>query len=183
MAVTFDTDLFVQLQAGIDHQYHSHRERMSMNQPLMPYQDKQRIGDAIVQQTGLFSEASYALTDTTKLMGGIRIDWWQADDLRATSTTSGATRSDALTSAFLRSEIHFDNHQWYVGIGRAERFPDFWELIGNNNQSADSASAFNTAPELTHQLDLGYHYRAAATELVISAFYNQVDDFILIEDA
>ncbi|CUA87398.1 TonB-dependent copper receptor [Pseudidiomarina woesei] len=183
MVATIDTNLWVKLQAGLDHQYHSHRERVSMNQSMMPYQDKPRIDDAIVQQTGLFSEASYALTNTVNVLGGVRVDWWEAKDLRPQSVTRGAVRNDALTSAFVRSEINIGDHQLYVGVGRAERFPDFWELIGNNNQSATSTSAFHIAPELTHQLDLGYHYRVALTEVVVSAFYNNVDDYILIEDA
>jgi iron complex outermembrane receptor protein len=181
MVATFDTDLWVKLQAGVDHQYHSHRERVSMNQPMMPYQQKPRIDDAIVQQTGFFSEASYALTNNTNVLGGVRIDWWETKDLRPLSVTHGAVRNDALTSAFVRTETNLGANQWYAGIGRAERFPDFWELIGNNNQSANSASAFHIAPELTHQLDLGYHYRIAATEVVVSTFYNRVDDYILIE--
>jgi len=92
-------------------------------------------------------------------------------------------RDDDLISAFVRYEYTVDAHQWYAGIGRAERFPDFWELIGNQNISTTSASSFHTGSELTHQLDVGYHFRQSDVEWVLSGFYNRVDDFILIENS
>jgi iron complex outermembrane receptor protein len=67
----------------------------------------------------------------------------------------------------------------YAGIGSAQRFPDYWELV--SKETADSASAFNTKPETTRQIDIGMLYRAQSLTLTASAFYNEIDDFILIQ--
>ena len=191
MVATLDSDFWSKIQVGIDHQYHSHRERISMNQAAMPYQERPRLADATIEQTGLFAEASFAPSDRSKFFGGIRLDNWKAEDQRQflgmmhaprPNPTMDERRDDYLTSAFLRYEYTINAHQWYAGIGRAERFPDFWELNGNQNMSETSASSFHTNAELTHQLDLGYHYRQERVEWVLSSFYNRVDDFILIEN-
>lgn len=191
MVATIDTQLWSKLQLGIDHQYHSHRERVSMNQLMMPYQDKPQVADALIEQTGLFVESSYALTESSQLLGGVRVDFWQALDqrlqlgsmaMKKPNPTAGERREDDLVSAFVRFEQRLGGNQWYIGLGRAERFPDFWELIGNQNRSETSISSFAIAPELTHQIDIGNHYRADTIEVVVSAFYNRVDDFILIEN-
>src|SRR5690554_1643121 len=147
IVATLDAHLWSKLQIGVDHQYHSHRERVSMNQPVMPYQNKARIADATIQQSGIFTEASYALTNTSQLLAGVRVDFWRAEDLRQQlgrmnmmqpNPTAGHVRNDELVSSFARFEQHIDAHQWYAGLARAERFPDYWELIGNQNYSEDS---------------------------------------------
>lgn len=191
IVATLDTNFWSKLQLGLDHQYHSHRERVSMNQFMMPYQTKARIADATIEQTGVFVETSFALTNNSALLSGLRVDFWQALDQRQQlgsmamtqpNPTAGQSRSDDLTSGFVRFEHTQGAHQFYVGLGRGERFPDFWELIGSQNRSETTISAFNIAPELTHQLDIGHHVRGKNVELLINAFYNRVDDFILIEN-
>lgn len=191
MVATLEHDWFSQLKIGVDHQYQQHRDRSSMNQSVMPYEQQQRRATATVKQYGVFVEGSYVLTTNYQLLGGLRWDNWRATDEREflgmpampqPNPTALQQRDDDLYSAFVRLEYQYDGQQWYVGIGRAERFPDFWELIGNQNHSPDLASSFHTAPELTHQLDMGYHHRAERLEWLVHGFYNRVDDFILIEN-
>ncbi|MRJ42184.1 MULTISPECIES: TonB-dependent copper receptor [Idiomarina] len=191
LVATIDSEFWSALKVGLDHQYHEHRERVSMNQPLMPYEEKPRIADAIFEQTGFFAEASYALTDRTLLLSGVRFDQWQALDQRqqlgtmmspVVNPTANAERDADLVSAFMRAETKVGDHQWFVGVGRAERFPDFWEIIGNKTRSEASLSSFFLDTEVNHQLDVGYHLRQHNLEFMASLFYSRVDNYILIEN-
>lgn len=191
MVATLDLAWFSEFKLGIDHQHQVHRDRSSMNQLQLPYQHQPRRETASVAQYGVFLEGSVPLTAGQQVIGGLRWDHWRATDEREflgmptmpqPNPTANMRRNDDLYSAFVRWEYQHQHQQWSVGIGRAERFPDFWELIGNRNQSPTSASAFHTAPELTHQLDIGYHVRKAELEWLVHGFYNRIDRFILIEN-
>ncbi len=187
---TIAHEWFNHWQIGLDHQHHQHRDRVSMNQPLMPFADKPRSADAEFSQWGLFSEWQLSLTDQLTLLSGWRIDQWQALDQRlllgmgamSQPNPTALQRHDAyLNSGFVRLEQQFDRQLWHIGIGRAERFPDYWELFGARNRSATSASALYIKPELVHQLDLGVHLQWADVSWVSSLFYGRTDDFILLE--
>ncbi|EKE77503.1 hypothetical protein B3C1_01790 [Gallaecimonas xiamenensis 3-C-1] len=177
--------------AGLDARSAQHRTRSSMNQPMMPYQDKDRMADGRFEQWGLFAEFSYDLAQASKLHWGARLDRWQAKDQRQTlspsmmvslaNPTYGQTRHDNLPSGFVRLEQGSSIGTWYLGLGHAERFPDYWEIIGNSRASSDSASAFHTQAEKNTQLDGGWILRQGDLNLSLSLFFSRVDDFILIE--
>ena len=75
------------------------------------------------------------------MIGGFRLDRWRATDERsvvalgmagaATNPTAGQRRSTELPSGFLRYErdLYVVPGTVYLGLGRSERFPDYWELI------------------------------------------------------
>jgi iron complex outermembrane receptor protein len=67
----------------------------------------------------------------------------------------------------------------YLGVGYTERAPDYWELI--TNESPTTKSAFHTKSEKTTQLDTGLNFRRGAFTASISAFYNRVGDYILVQ--
>lgn len=173
---------------GVEYQANTHTTRRSMNQSAQSYQDLPRVRDARLETPGLLAEASHAMGDH-RLVGGVRADFWRAEDPRQSvavgmmnlpNPTAGARRRETLPSGFLRYEHSFaDSLLGYLGIGHAERFPDYWELV--NKESATSLSAFLLEAERTTQVDFGFHRSTKGGSFGLSAFANRIDDFILIE--
>ena len=64
-------------------------------------------------------------------------------------------------------------------MGHTSRFPDYWELI--SKQSLTTASSFDTRAEKTNQLDAGVLYKTGGMDFTVSAFYNKIGDFILVD--
>ena len=179
------------LKAGVEHHESEHRDRISHNQLNMPYQNLPRIDDAAFSQDAFYAEYDYAIDAVWKVVTGFRLDHWSITDERdmlmvmdspaQPNPTANETRSDNLHSAFVRVERKFDNGYWYAGWGQAERFPDYWEVIGNNRRSPSSQSAFNTDAETNQQWDIGLNWKAEKLTLESSLFFSEVDDFILLE--
>ena len=178
-----------ELVIGADTQQNQHSNRMSMNQNMMRFQDRDRVDDADFEQVGVFGEVTHSYSDSQRLIGGLRHDHWHAEDdrqtvalnmmMRAPNPTAGDERVEELTSGFMRYEHDIADGTAYVGLGRSERFPDYWELIAK--ESANSVSAFDADPEKTTQLDLGYLFTRGQWQGSVSAFYNQIDDYLLIQ--
>lgn len=177
---------------GADWQHNQHANRMSMNQNLVDYESLARVDDAEFEQQGLFTELTYALQPARKLVAGMRLDQWRATDqrdevsvsmmMRVPNPSAGQTRKDTLTSGFVRVEQALATlpATAYLGAGSVSRFPDYWELI--SKESLDSVSAFGARPETTQQLDLGLIVQAERWQGSVSAFYNDIDDYLLIQN-
>ena len=130
-------------------------------------------------------------TRGNRVVFGARADHWWAEDQRENVTlgmmgslpnpTSGAERDTTLLSGFARYEHELAGATAYLGAGYVERFPDYWELLGQNRESEASISAFDTRPERTAQIDAGVVHAAGGLTLSLSAFASDVDDYILIE--
>ncbi len=147
-----------------------------------------RVKDAEFKNVGVFGELKQSLSEASRAIVGLRSDSWQATDSRATvgmmgmtaNPTKNQTRKETLTSGFARYEQDASaTSTVFVGIGRSARAPDYWELI--SYESTTTASAFNTKPEKTTQLDAGFNYHDGALSGAVSAFYNKITDFILIQ--
>ena len=187
VAITLNLSDTTQLVTGFDMQGNVHTSRMGMgmNPGSVSYQDSPRVPDARFQNIGLFGELTQYLgkSENSRIITGLRTDFWQARDERKSTTSSGnlTRRNDTLRSGFTRYEHDLTGSPTtlYAGVGIAERFPDYWELI--SKQSVDSVSAFGTRPEKTTQLDIGVLYHSGPWNLTASAFYSHVNDFILIE--
>ena len=176
---------------GADLQRNQHTGRMSMDQDAARYQDMARVDDAQFQQTGLFGEVTHNLDDRQRLIAGLRADRWYAKDERdtislnmmstAANPSSDEKRIENLTSGFARYEQDLAAlpATAYVGVGRSERFPDYWELIGK--ETLDGISAFGADPEKLTQLDTGLLYSEGKWRAGVSAFYNHIDDYLLIQ--
>lgn len=184
------------LQLGFDTQSNQHSLRSTMNQLTMPYQAMSRTEDADFQQLGLFGEWTQFLGESDRVILGLRNDWWQAEDKRQTlrlnmmttvpNPTANQERDEALTSGFARYErdLAGSGATLYAGLGHNERFPDYWELIsfGKEGPTEADLSAFDTTePEKTTQLDFGATLKAGPWGGFLAAFYNRIDDFILIQ--
>ncbi len=183
---------------GVDFQSNIHTLRTSMGATAESYTSKPRAEDANFQNYGLFGELNHYLSQQDKLVAGLRADHWNAEDKRTaaqstkdaaglmytyTNPTAGQSRDTTLTSSFARYEhdLVTSPTTLYAGIGRTERFPDYWELISANKESATTGSAFNTNPEKTTQLDVGATYNAGRLTASVSGFYNKIGDYIMVQ--
>ena len=192
MALTLVPGERTQVIAGLDQQSNTHTVRSSMNAVAMPYEAKPRTDDAAFRNLGLFAEATHELSDSRRLVMGLRADRWKAEDRRQTlavgmmsmpNPTRGQTREETLPSGFARYEWdHAGGGTAYVGVGHARRAPDYWELIAK--ESTGSLSAFDSLkPEKTTQLDVGSTWKQGAWEASVSGFVSRVDDYVLIQTA
>lgn len=190
----------IKLDTGGDFQINRHtgRSSMSMNMGMMgytpgqwsdPYQDKPREEDARFRQVGLFGEMTYFISEPNRVISGVRIDWWSAQDKRkmldmmTSNPNEGDKRSKTLPSGFIRYEHDLNpGSTLYAGLGHSERFPDFWELMYKEGPASSDRNAFTTTkPEKTTQLDVGASWKAGKWVGFVAGFYNNIDDYILIQ--
>jgi iron complex outermembrane receptor protein len=174
------------LTVGADAQDNDHTVRTGMGQNAWSaFKAAPRVTDATFRHRGLFAEAQHELGDQDRLIAGLRVDRWKAADRRASGpwVTRGTTRTDTLTSGFARWEhdLLATAATLYAGLGRVERFPDYWELISQNKQSMRTNSAFLTRPERTTQLDIGVNWSSGPLSASLSAFHAHIDDYILVD--
>jgi iron complex outermembrane receptor protein len=149
-----------------------------------------RVKDAEFKNIGLFGELRQEMASDSRVVVGLRADKWQATDFRTSiartmmfslaNPTANQTRKETLPSGFMRYEQDMSaGSTAYAGLGRTTRAPDYWELF--NKESLSTASSFNTRTEKTTQLDVGMNFRDGAVSGSVSAFYNKIKDFILIQ--
>ncbi len=152
--------------------------------------------DSEFKNTALFAEITEELSKGKKFIAGYRGDYWSVIDKRSSmsSDTAGQTRTELTSSGFARLENQLSglqNTNSFIGIGRAERMPDYWELISNRRDgSANPSDAMmtnthsalqSTKTEKTYQLDAGLIHKSSGFEAGASFFYNQIKDFILVD--
>ncbi len=180
-----------QLKLGVDTQNNIHTGRTGAAPGYMgDYTLKVRVKDAEFKDVGVFGELHQGISDASRVIVGLRADNWQATDARSMvmrgmmgsvmNPTANKTRKETLTSGFARYELDVnEGYTAYVGLGHTSRAPDYWELF--SNESMTTASAFDTKPEKTSQLDVGMNHRSGALTGSVSAFYSKITDFNLIQ--
>ncbi|MFK0086304.1 TonB-dependent copper receptor [Pseudomonas sp. NPDC090755] len=172
----------LQLIAGVDAQTNEHRQRGGMGIDVhkqMPW-----TKDADFHNYGVFGELTWYAADQDRLITGARLDRASAKDYRATSPTNGDTRADTLPSAFVRYEHDLVEMPatTYIGLGHAQRFPDYWELFSPKSGPAGSVNAFDSIkPEKTTQLDFGIQYQTDDLQAWASGYVGQIRDYILFD--
>ena len=182
----------VTVTVGVDTQRNEHTNRSTMNEAAMPYATMARVRDAEFTQAGAFAEGTWLAAAGRRVIAGARLDRWAAEDPRGTvaismistapNPSAGRERTSELFSGFARYEHDLDGATpvtLFAGLGRVQRFPDYWELI--KNESATSVSAFGTKPETTTQLDAGALYRRGALEFSLSLFAADIADYVLVQ--
>ncbi|MBU3584959.1 TonB-dependent copper receptor [Polynucleobacter sp. AM-26B4] len=152
--------------------------------------------DSEFKNTALFAEITEELSKGKKIIAGYRGDYWSVIDKRSSmsSDTAGQTRTELTNSGFARLENQLSglqNTNSFVGTGRSERMPDYWELFSNrrdgignsggSNYTNDNSALMSTKTEKTYQLDAGLIHKSSKFEAGISVFYNQIKDFILVD--
>jgi iron complex outermembrane receptor protein len=176
---------------GMDLQENQHRIRGTGNEIELPYEQMRREDDAWFRNTGVFVEVTLPRGEQSRVVAGLRADRWRATDERESlaigmsmqpNPTAGESREAVLPSGFLRYEHDLSERPVtaFAGLGHVQRFPDYWELFARK-EAADSLSAFHTRPEKTTQFDTGIVFLGTRSNGSISAFFNEIDDYILIE--
>jgi iron complex outermembrane receptor protein len=177
---------------GLERQENRHTLRSTMNETMMPYEAMARVEDGRFRSDSLYAELTWQTSERQRLIGGLRADDWSARDGRqrlalgmtsVVNPTAGAERSETLGGGFIRfeSDLASQPATLYAGLGRVQRFPDYWELISAGKESEASVSAFNTLPEKTTQFDAGILLRRDRLSFSLSGFVSDVDDYILIQ--
>ena len=172
----------LQLISGIDAQTNEHRQRGGMG--VDAHKHMAWIKDADFHNYGVFGELTWYAAEQDRLITGARLDRASAKDYRATSATSGDTRADTLPSGFIRYEHDLVDipATTYVGLGHAQRFPDYWELFSPKSGPAGSVNAFDSIkPEKTTQLDFGIQYQTDTIDAWASGYVGQIRDYILFD--
>ncbi|MBC3485078.1 TonB-dependent copper receptor [Pseudomonas sp. SWRI50] len=172
----------VQLVSGIDAQTNEHRQRGGMG--VDAHKGQAWTKDADFHNYGAFSELTWYVSGEDRLITGARLDRASARDFRKGSATESDTRADTLPSGFVRYEhdLAAIPATTYVGLGHAQRFPDYWELFSPKLAPAGAANAFDgIKPEKTTQLDFGIQYRDARLEAWASGYVGQIRDYILFD--
>ncbi|MCG7549807.1 TonB-dependent copper receptor [Pseudoalteromonas sp. Of7M-16] len=181
----------ISLAYGLDHQQNRHRLRISRDLVNMPIESLVRLETAEFEQTGLFAEAEYNLGQSSQWVSGLRIDSWEAIDRRQTRSvmmqvvpnpTADLSRDDTLISGFTRYQAQSKNSSYYIGVGRTERFPDYWELMGGGRGGVNSPSAFLVDHETTNQLDIGWLGQSKSVTHSVSVFINRIDNYLLTDN-
>ena len=190
--ITSDLNLRATTKAkvGFDYSQSTH----AGNMPAHHYTDIRE--DSEFKNTALFAEITEELSKGKKFIAGYRGDYWSVIDKRSSmsSDTAGQTRTELTNSGFARLENQLSslqNTNSFIGIGRSERMPDYWELISNRRDgSANPGGAMmtnthsalqSTKTEKTYQLDAGLIHKSSRFEAGASFFYNQIKDFILVD--
>lgn len=179
-----------QFKLGLDTQNNVHTNRSGAAPGYMgDYTQKSRTKDAAFNNLGVFGELRQGVSASSRVIAGLRADSWQATDYRAAisrgmgsvaNPTLNQSRQETLPGGFARYERDVSGMSTlFVGIGHVTRAPDYWELF--NKESLTTASSFNTKAEKTTQLDAGLSYREGALSGSVSAFYNKIADFNLIQ--
>lgn len=178
-----------ELIAGLDGQTNSHRKRTAMGEDA--YKALPRDKDAQFDQYGAFAELTWHASANDRVIGGARLDRSSARDYRpatgsgvnaVSNPTAGETRADTLPSGFVRYEHDLLGlpATAYVGLGHAQRFPDYWELFSSSLTPSGTLNAFDSVkPEKTTQLDVGIQYETDDLQAWVSGYVGQVSDYIL----
>ncbi|NIF19051.1 TonB-dependent copper receptor [Pantoea sp. Cy-639] len=172
----------VELVSGIDAQTNEHRQRGGMG--VNAHKGQPWSKDADFHNYGAFGELTWHATGEDRLITGARLDRASARDFRKDSATQGDTRADTLPSGFVRYEHDLAAlpATTYIGLGHAQRFPDYWELFSPKRPPAGAVNAFDgIKPEKTTQLDFGIQYQDERLEAWASGYVGQIRDYILFD--
>lgn len=175
IASTLDWDT-LNLVTGIDAKQEVHRSGITAS--------SNGNEDYSQQQAGIFSELTWFINDSQRLVNGLRFDNYHATDESNTTATAGDSRNKILTSGFTRLERDLDSMPatTYIGLGHSERFPDYWEIKPINSSLSGAVNAFSgVKPEKTTQVDVGINYKIQDLSWWISAYAGVVEDYIIFD--
>ncbi|MCL1125809.1 TonB-dependent copper receptor [Shewanella surugensis] len=166
----------IELTLGLDYMQSQHKGRYidkTQDQGLSDLLAKPFRDNLHYNNSAMLSELTYSLS-TGKVVSGLRFDHWN------TELFIGQTgqRTDDLTSGYLRYELPIQQALYYIGIGHAQRVPDYWEIMKASPDDLNH-KAFNLKPEKNTQIDIGWIYQGEIG-ISTSLFYSHVEDYILI---
>ncbi|MEA5445960.1 TonB-dependent copper receptor [Gammaproteobacteria bacterium AB-CW1] len=164
-----------QLQLGVDWMENRHRGNRIMGSDAFGFRQVPREDTAEFNDAGVFLEAERMLDERRGVKLGLRLDRARAtalDEDGFGGATTGERARSSQSSGFIRysHDLVEQPLTLYVGLGHAERAPDFWER----------RRVFDLNDEALTQLDMGMQYRGERVSANLSLFYGQVRDHVLI---
>lgn len=158
--------------------------------------------DVHIRQTGFFAEATPSLSPATRLKIGGRYDYVTAE-ARAAATVFGTASPNSLylsnygriaddveehnVGGLLRLEHDLNtNTRFFTGLSRSVRTADATErYLATNSAMPGMQRVGNPGidPEKHHQLDMGVGYATRQLNGTLSAYVDQVTDFIMQDTA
>ncbi len=153
--------------------------------------------DVRTQQNSLFAEANTALTQSSNLIYGVRVD--QVNAKAHDAETSPAMAANIPTTIYtavyqdysgetsvnetnwnglVRYEQQLANNlQWFAGFSHSKRTADETErfFATRNNRTGNP----DLKPEQHNQFDLGFSQTNSGLNWNVSAYYDRVNDYIL----
>lgn len=156
-----------------------------------------------IDQKGIFAELTHSLHSSNRLIAGLRYDQVQASASRAGVAAAGGISPNNLYTAYygttardkeennvgglLRFEHDLKGGQGtlYAGISRAMRTADATERYMASNGLPNMRWVGNPDidPERHHQAEVGLLWKDQGWQAEVSAFYNDVADYILRDRA
>ncbi|MEN7430646.1 TonB-dependent copper receptor [Chromobacterium sp. TRC.1.1.SA] len=152
---------------GVDWLRDRHSKRFDVD-----YQQQPRLPDISFDNQGLYAEASTPLGAQGRLIAGLRRDATLAVQEAASNGGVRAENRYHMDSGFVRYELKTGGWTHYVGLGQAQRAPDYWELNRNDGLGKES----------NLQLDAGLLYQDDKLQGSLSAYLSRVGDFILVDN-
>ena len=174
-----------ELQTGLDWMHDRHNSRMLNGSVQIKGKDVDRlssipfVGDQDFRQRGIFAELSWQPNSAQKVVGGLRYDriraTYERDPLPAMRKNAAAFAANReqtynLKAGFARLEQQIGIGKYHIGLGVAERAPDYWE----RNR------AYALKPERNTQLDMGAMWQHGAWQTSASLFASNIKNFILV---
>ncbi len=162
----------LKVQVGADYSISTHSNNGMTGLPVF-------TEDAELESHAIFGELTKKLSSKDSVIGGVRLEHWRAYDNQSGSSTRGSSRVDTLASGFARYETSLtsiSNAKSYIGLGRSERMPDYWELIASS--TGQQFLTLNT--EKTNQLDLGIIQKSESSLVSASLFYSKIKDYVMV---
>lgn len=157
--------------SGIDLQINQHRKMKC---------DVHWVTDLITQDAGVFSELTINTLSNSKLIGGMRLEYYNVFNMN----NSIYKRYNTIYPAgFIRYEMNTDPLLYYIGLGTGKRFPDYWELlhINFNKCMHMKNGVFNKTlkAERTVQIDTGMCFQYYKIDGWVSSYIGYIKNFIL----
>ncbi|RLK48800.1 iron complex outermembrane receptor protein [Alkalispirillum mobile] len=135
--------------------------------------DYPRNDTAEFRDYGAYAELEHGLTARDHLFFGARVDRNRAEaESPYGGAPPGTTDHNTLWSGFARYERDLADLPltFNIGVGAAERAPDFWERMKD----------FDLETERLTQLDAGAQWHGDQVSATVSAFYGEFSNYILI---
>ena len=140
--------------------------------------------------SGIFGEVRVDVTDKLSLVGGLRQEWWQAEDGKILALAAGvlrtqnyASRNDSALSPSLSATWEFvDGWTAQLSLAQATRFPTVGELFQGRLTSAGEfdLNSFdpNLKPETSADANLLIRHDFGKLRMTGSLYWQEVDDTI-----
>jgi iron complex outermembrane receptor protein len=161
---------------GLDYQQNKHTLRTRSQMMPIDIELYPRVADMTFTNIGVFGELTYSATQKDRIIGGVRGDFLDVKNEKTTGSGANSSITDNMFGGFVRYEHDLASTPvtLYAGIGHAQRPADWWERSTYNN--------FYLSPEKDTQLDMGVIYSGKSVRASVSAFYANINDFILVRN-